>query len=83
MLHDLLPLHEIAKNYRKSPETIRLWITKGILINGERHKLPAMKIGCVWSVSETDLLEFFGLWNSVPKLPQQALTTEQNLTYVA
>lgn len=72
MLNDLMPLHDIAQRYRKSPETIRLWITKGLLINSERCKLPAMKIGATWSVSEQDLLEFFYKCGTVP-MPRQAL----------
>lgn len=56
---DLMPLHSIASKYRKSPETIRLWITRGILVNGERVRLAARKLGGSWAVSETELLAWF------------------------
>ena len=64
---DWLPLNRIAIKYRKSPETIRLWVTKGILLNGERIKLPAMKIGGTWMVSESALLDWFARWSMVPE----------------
>lgn len=75
MPNDLLPLYEIAKQYRKSPETIRLWITRGLLIDGQRCKLPARKIGATWSVSEQDLLDFFTKISVVP-MPRLALVPE-------
>lgn len=56
---DLMPLHEIGKKYKKQPETIRLWITKGLLVDGERVKLPAFRLGGSWAVSEDSLMEYF------------------------
>lgn len=59
MPNDLQPLHQLAAKYRKSPETIRLWITRGILVNGQRVKLDARKLGGSWAVSEAELLSWF------------------------
>ena len=55
MPDDLVPLYEIALKFRRSPECIRLWITRGILHNGQRVKLKGTKVGGSWLVSEAEL----------------------------
>ena len=60
MPNDLMPLYDIAAKFRRSPECVRLWITKGILVDGERRKLHAIKVGGTWLVSEEELYSWIG-----------------------
>jgi hypothetical protein len=55
---EYMTLFDIAKKFHMSPETIRLWVVRGILVEGERRILPARKIGGSWRVAIGDLMEW-------------------------
>lgn len=57
-------LFEIARKFHLSPETVRLWVTRGILRDGDRQKLPARKIGGQWRVTDQDLVDWLNASNS-------------------
>lgn len=60
-------IYEIARKFHLSPETVRLWIVRGLLINGERVQLDATKMGGQWRVFEDSLINFLNVIRDTPK----------------
>ena len=58
MPQNFYTVQEVAKKFRKSPRTIRDWITHGCPAAGQRVKLPATKLGKTWSVTEEQIAVF-------------------------
>lgn len=52
----LLPVSAVADRFGRSSRTIREWIVHGLQPHGLR--LPAVRVGREWRVSESDLYAF-------------------------
>lgn len=60
-------IYEIARKFHLSPETVRLWIVRGLLINGGRVQLAALKVGGQWRIYEDNLIDFLHVIRDTPK----------------
>lgn len=60
-----ISIYEISRKFHLSPETVRLWIVRGLLKDGERIKLAATKIGGQWRVTETALISWIDMQSSL------------------
>jgi hypothetical protein len=59
-------VEEVAALFRRSGETVRLWITRGIVVNRRRVKLAAYRVGGQWMVTTEGIDAFLAATNPEP-----------------
>jgi len=79
-------LGELSKRYPGSrgadhlnPATLVRWITTGAKgIDGQRHRLPAVRLGSRWAVRPGDLEAFITALSAMPDEPAPTVTPTQD-----
>lgn len=62
----LIPITQIGKflDVDLNPATCHRWRITGVLVNGQRIRLPATRYGARYYVSESELTKFIAMLNS-------------------